>query len=227
MGATTVAESSARLLSFWDTTLGKKVVMAVTGFILFGFVLAHMLGNLQIFLGPEALNGYALQLREHPVLLWFARLLLLVAVALHMAAAIQLARLRAAARPVSYEHHAYTVSTFSSRHMLLSGAMIAAFVVYHLLHFTWGTVHPQFQHLRPYENVVAGFRSTPVAAAYIVAMVLLGIHLHHGMWSIFQTLGLSHPRYTPWFKRFAAAMATVITLGFISVPLAVLAGVVS
>lgn len=213
-----------RSLRFYDSTIGKKVVMAVTGILLFGFIISHMAANLQVFAGPEALNGYALKLREFGPLLWAARGGLLFAAVLHIVASFQLIALQKAARPVGYAKRANVGSSYASRTMRWSGPILLAFVIYHLLHFTTGNAHPQFEHLRPYENVVAGFQSVPVVIAYLIAMGMLCLHLHHGLWSMFQTLGASHPRYTPKLRGFAAVTALAIFLGFSVVPIAVVSG---
>jgi succinate dehydrogenase / fumarate reductase cytochrome b subunit len=214
-----------RGMRFWQTTVGKKAVMAVTGFILFGFVVGHLLGNLQIFISPERLNHYAELLKSAPALLWGVRLTLLASVALHMWAAISLTLLDLSARPIRYYRKANVNSSYASRTMIWGGVIIGAFVVFHLLHFTTGSVHPQFSQKNVYNNVVIGFQAVPVAVFYIIAMVLLCLHLYHGLWSMFQSLGLEHPTYTPWIKRFAKLFAIAIAAGNISIPAAVLAGV--
>jgi succinate dehydrogenase / fumarate reductase cytochrome b subunit len=198
--------------------------MAVTGVLLFGFLLAHMAGNLQFFQGPEKLNTYAENLHHLGPILWGMRLGLLAAVLLHIASSISLFRAQRRARPVGYTKRENVGSTYASRTMYWSGPIVLAFVVYHLLHFTIGSVHPQFRELKPYENVIVGFSNPIVSLAYIFAMVLLGMHLYHGLWSMFQTLGAAHPRYTPKLKAFAKVFTVIIVLGFISVPIAVLAG---
>ena len=200
--------------------------MAVTGLVLFGFLILHMLGNLQVFLGREVMNHYAETLHGNPGLLWVARVVLLVSVVLHTWAAIQLTAVKTAARPVAYVKPGNVQGSTGSRTMMLSGPVIALFVIGHLLHFTTGTIHPQFVELHAYENVVNGFANPIAAGLYIVAMILVGFHLSHGIWSMFQSLGLNHPRYTPMIKTFAAVFSWVLIAGFISVPLAVLAGVV-
>jgi succinate dehydrogenase / fumarate reductase cytochrome b subunit len=215
----------ARGVRFYGTTIGKKAVMAVTGVILFGFLIGHMLGNLQFFAGPEKLNAYAEKLREVPPLLWGVRLTLLFAVVLHIAVSVQLARLQWTARPVAYVKRGNAGSTYASRTMYWSGPIIAAFVIYHLMHLTWGIGGLPFEELRPYENLVAGFSNPFVSLAYMIAMSLLGMHLYHGLWSLFQSLGVSHPRYTPKLKLFAKLFTFIIVLGFASVPLAILMGV--
>jgi len=202
--------------------------MAVTGLILFGFVVAHMIGNLQAYLGPEAMNGYAAWLREvaHGAGLWIARGVLLLATALHVWAAVSLARGNVRARPIGYRRRAFERSTYASRTMVWSGPILALFVVYHLLHLTFGTVHPSFVEGDVYHNFVAGFQNPLVSGFYILAMIALGIHLYHGIWSLLQTLGLSHARYNGLRQGFAGLMTAVIVVGNISFPLAVLAGVI-
>jgi succinate dehydrogenase / fumarate reductase cytochrome b subunit len=213
---------------FFRSTIGRKIVMAVTGVILFGFVLAHMLGNLQVYLGPEAMNHYAVYLRQvlHGAGLWIARGVLLAAVVLHIWAATSLTLTSRAARPAGYRERRWREATYASRTMRWSGVIILVFVIYHLLHFTFGTVHPAFVEGDVYHNFVYGFRSLPVSFFYIVAMILLGLHLRHGVWSMFQTLGVSHPRYMQAARVGAWVFALLIVIGNISFPVAVLAGIV-
>ncbi len=213
-----------RVARFYESTIGKKAVMAATGLILFGFLIAHMLGNLQIFLGRAVMNHYAETLHGNPGLLWTARTILLVSVVLHIWASIPLALLKKKARPVAYVKRANVQSSFASRTMMWSGPIIAAFVVFHLLHLTTGTLHPNFAKLDAYNNLVTGFKVIPAAIAYIIAMVLIGMHLSHGIWSMFQSVGISHPRYTPMVKKFAAVVSWILVAGFVSVPVAVLTG---
>jgi succinate dehydrogenase / fumarate reductase cytochrome b subunit len=227
MSAIAVDNRLDRTARFYQTTIGKKAVMAVTGVILFGFVVSHLLGNLQFYLGRETMDHYAVALRTMPALLWAARIVLLVAVILHITASIQLTQLKNAARPVGYVKRKDVQASLASRTMMWSGPIVAVFVVFHLLHLTWGTVHPHFQELRPFENMVSGFKVIPVAIFYIVAVSMLGLHLYHGAWSMFQSLGINHPRYTPMLKKFSAYASVLITLGFISIPIAVVTGVVS
>jgi succinate dehydrogenase cytochrome b subunit len=225
MSATAV-NFSAGSLRFWQTTIGKKAIMAVTGFILFGFVVGHLLGNLQIFLPPEKLNDYAATLRSHPGLLWGARITLLVSVFLHIWSSFELWLLQRAARPIKYLKKTNIHSTYASRTMVWSGPIILAFVIFHLLHLTFGTVHPggPFNAHNVYNNVVTGFQVWPVSLFYIVAMIMLCYHLYHGLWSMFQSLGISHPVYTPWLQRLAKLVAILIAVGDIAIPVAVLAG---
>jgi len=219
---------------FWKSALGKKAVMAVTGIILFGFVLVHMLGNLKLYLGPEALNHYAEWLREmgsplfpHESALWIFRLVLLAAVAGHMWSAWRVTRESWAARPSKYERAERVQLDYASRTMRWGGVIIALFVVYHILHFTTGTLHSDFVPGDVYHNVVAGFSIWWVALIYIVANLLLGLHLYHGLWSMFQSLGWNHRRFNAWRRYFAVTFAVVVTAGNVSFPVAVLTGLVS
>lgn len=225
MSATSVSLPNGSL-RFWQTTVGKKAVMAVTGVILFGFVVGHLLGNLQIYEGPEKLNHYAATLRSLPALLWGTRFVLLISVILHIWSSFQLWLLQREARPVGYVKKANINSTYASRVMYWSGPIILAFIIFHLLNLTFGTVHPggPFDPHDVYSNVVTGFQSWPVSLFYIIAMVMLCYHLYHGLWSMFQTLGVSHPVYTPWIRGFAKVFAILIAVGNISIPVAVLAG---
>lgn len=218
--------NSAR--AFLASTIGKKVVMAVTGLVLAGFVLGHMSGNMLIYLGPEALDAYAVFLREflHGAGLWIARAVLFGCAVLHVWAAVSLTRADRAARPVGYREWTASKSTFASRMMRWSGVVILLFIVYHLLDLTIGAVNPGFEEGRVYRNVVASFQVVPVALFYVVAMLLLWGHLRHGVWSLLRTLGMSHPRYDAMAHRVAAGLATLVVAGNVSFPLAVLLGVV-
>ena len=224
MSAVAVNSTLARGVGFYRTTVGKKVVMAVTGVLLFGFLIGHMAGNLQFFLGRDALNGYAEKLHHLGALLWAVRLTLLTAVGLHILAAVQLWVLHREARPTRYAKYSPQGSTYASRTMYWSGPIIAIFIVYHILHLTTGTVHPEYEYLNAYDNLVIGFSNPLVAGFYILGMILLGMHLYHGIWSMFQSLGLAHPRYTPKVKAFAKVFSVLLVLGFIIVPIAILAG---
>lgn len=223
------ATALARTASFYRSTIGKKAVMAVTGVIGFGFVIGHLLGNLQFYLGPEALNDYAAGLRANPGLLLVARLTLLTAVILHIVAAVQLVSQNGSARPDRYRVWTARKSSYASRTMKFSGPLIGLFIVYHLLHLTFGSAHSNFRHGANglpdvYHNVVTGFSQIPVAVAYIAAMAMLGLHLSHGVWSMFQSIGWNHPRYSPLIRKFAVLITVLIVLGNISIPLSVLLG---
>jgi succinate dehydrogenase / fumarate reductase cytochrome b subunit len=213
------------LASFYRSTLGKKIVMAVTGFIGFGYVVVHMVGNLQMFLGAEKINAYGALLKSNDEVLWTARTVLLAAVVLHVVAAYQLARTSQKSRPVHYVRWRAVQSTIASRTMRWSGPVLLIFIVFHLLHFTTGTVHPSFREGDVYENVVTGFSVWYVAAFYIIAMLALGFHLFHGVWSMFQTLGADNPRYNGPIRKFATIITLAVVIGFTSIPVAVLLGV--
>jgi len=218
----------SQVRGFVDSTIGRKVIMAVTGAILFGFVLAHMLGNLQVYLGPEAMNNYAVFLRQvlHGTGLWIARVVLLVAVVLHIWSAASLTLTSRRARPEGYRLEKWKESTYASRTMRWGGVILLLFVIYHLLHFTTGTLHQSFIEGDVYHNFVAGFRNVWVSAFYIFAMLALGLHLRHGLWSMCQTLGVSHPHYIRMAHVGAWIFAAIVVIGNISFPLAVLAGIV-
>lgn len=217
-----------RSQSFVASTIGRKVVMAVTGLVLFGFAFVHMLGNLQMFLHDhEAMNRYGRFLREllHGGGIWVARGVLLGSVVAHIAAAWSLTRTSVSARPIAYKVVTPSASTYASRTMRWSGPIVLLFIVYHLLHFTVGSVHPNFVEGDVYRNVIVGFSVWWVSAFYIVAMLALGLHLQHGVWSMLQSLGASHPRWDRMRNAAATVFTVIVVLGFISVPLAVMAGV--
>jgi len=213
------------ILTFWRSTLGKKVVMGVTGLVMIGFVGLHMLGNLQAFLGSEKLNQYAALLHGplHEVTLAL-RLVLLVSVALHVVAAVQLTRLDRAARPIGYTRRESQASTAAARSLRVGGVLLLVFIVYHLLHFTTGQVHPDFVPGDVYHNLISGLRRPLVTGFYLIAMAALGLHLYHGAWSSFRSLGAVQPRANPLYRPVAAVVALVIWLGFSVVPVAVTFG---
>ncbi len=213
-------------IAIYRSAVGKKAAMAVSGLVLFGFVLMHLLGNLQVFLGAEKLNGYSRFLHNLGGLLWLARGVLLAAVAVHIVAAFQVSAMQRAARPVAYAKRQNLASTYASRTMKYGGVILLLFIVYHLLHFTFGNAHPSFNAEDVYANVVTGFRVVPVALFYIAAQLALGLHLRHGVWSLFQSTGLNGPRLDGTLKLGAALFAVFVTLGNISIPVAVLAGLV-
>ena len=220
------------LVDFAKSSIGAKVVMGATGLVLVGFVVAHMLGNLQVFLGQDVLNAYAKTLHDLGPLLWIARLVLIGSVVLHIASGLRLASLNKAARPVRYAYESTVQASFASRYMRMSGLVVFAFIVYHLAHFTLGVTHPEHQMLdslgRPdvYSMVILGFQQPLVAVSYIVAMVLLWFHLNHGASSLFQSLGLRHPNYNAVLDKVGPAVATLVVGGNIIMPLAILTGVI-
>lgn len=227
MSPAAAAGAQSRVRGFFAATIVKKAIMAITGFVLFGFVTGHLLGNLQVFLGPERLNAYSAFLKSNLELLWGARIVLLISVAAHIVVTIQLYSLKTQARPVAYVKKNNAHSTPASRSMYLTGPMIAAFIVYHLLHLTVGAVHPNYSEVDVYSNVVYGFQQWPVSIAYIVAVGLLCLHLSHGISSLFQTLGISHPKHTPRLKAAAQTVALLFFLGYASIPVAALTGLLT
>lgn len=228
------------ILKFFRSSLGKKYIMAITGLGLFAFVIGHMLGNLQIFLGPEPINRYAHFLQSTPELLWPARIGLLILVGLHIWSAIRLAAENKAARPIGYAGQpAPVAASYASRTMLLSGLIVATFIVYHLLHFTVKVpainltgqdfrmlVDPESHHPNVYRMMVTGYSNAWVSGFYILGMALLCLHLSHGVSALFQSLGLKSKSLGPLIDRFAIVAAAIIFLGNCSIPVAVLLGYV-
>ena len=221
-------------LTLYRSTIGKKIIMAVTGLVLVAFVIAHMAGNLQQFLGPERMNAYAAFLKSTGELLWLARLGLIVATVLHVLMAFQLTQIKRAARPIDYTTRDPQVSTLASRSMRWGGVLLLVFIVFHILHFTTGTVFPvasapgapAFSHTDVYRNVVSAFRNPWVTLFYVVAMLFLLLHLFHGAWSSVRTLGLSKPSRNPLHRRVSTVIAVVVWLGFTAIPVAVFLGVI-
>lgn len=220
-----------RVFALYRTSVGKKIAMAVSGIPLIGFVIVHMAGNLKVYQGREAFNHYAEGLRVFGApffaqgqVLWLLRIALLAAVLVHIAAAAQLFLQSRRARRVGYRRFDSLAFSYASRTMVWGGLIILGFVVYHLMHFTFGNAHPDFVPGDAYHNFVTGFRVLPVSLAYIAAMIPLGLHLYHGTWSVFQTLGANHPRYNRYRRPLAALVAITVVLGNVSFPVAVLLG---
>jgi succinate dehydrogenase / fumarate reductase cytochrome b subunit len=228
MASTVIGVRQERPARFLASTNGKKVVMAVTGVMLFGWLTFHMLGNLQFYESPDKINAYGRFLKSIPELLWGQRAIMFLAICLHIWSSIGLALTNNAARPTGYAKKKNTVSSYASRTMYWSGPLLFCFIVYHLLHFTVGIVHPgsDFVEGDIYHNMIVSFSVWYVSAWYIFSMILLGMHVSHGASSFLQSLGFAHPRHTPVIKKIAVAYATVLTLGFISIPISVLTGLV-
>ncbi|WP_165226093.1 succinate dehydrogenase cytochrome b subunit [Aquisphaera insulae] len=215
-----------RLARMLTSSIGLKLIMALSGVVLSGFVLGHMLGNLQVFSGAEAINAYGALLHKEPALLWAVRAFLLACIGLHIYAFIALTRKNQIARPQAYQSRVYREASYASRSMKITGPLLLAFIIFHLLHLTVGKpVHPDFVEGDVYHNVVTGL-SGIVGVIYILAMVMLAFHLWHGVWSLFQTLGLPEDKNKSLGRRVATVFTVLVTLGFIAVPLAVLARVV-
>lgn len=221
-------------VEFYRSSVGKKWVMAVTGVMIMGFVFAHMVGNLKMYLGPREFDHYSEFLRNllvpilpRTVTLWLMRVGLIGAVALHIHSAYGLTVINRKARPVQYQSpRDYVAANFASRTMRWTGMIVGLFLVWHLADLTWGWVNPDFHRGAAYENLVASFERVPVAILYIVANLALGVHLWHGAWSLFQSLGLNNPRFNRWRRWFAGAFSGVIVIANVSFPIAVLANIV-
>ena len=223
------------VVAFYRSTIGKKVIMGVTGLIGVGFVILHMAGNLQVFLGSDKLNSYGAALHG-PLneLTWLLRIVLIVAVILHITMAVQLTQRSAAARPVGYQQRQPQVSTLASRTMKWGGVLLVVFIIVHILHFTNEIIDPagyrgmedSHGHRDVYGNIVASFHIWWVALFYIVSMLALGLHLYHGAWSSVRTLGYAKPSGNPLHRRVALAIAVIVWLGFTLVPVGVMAGIV-
>jgi succinate dehydrogenase cytochrome b subunit len=215
------------IVTFYRSAVVKKWLMAVSGIVLLGYVLAHMVGNLKVFIGEESINHYAEWLRDlgepalpHSVVLWSLRVVLIGAFAIHILAAYQLTRMNHRARPVKYQSaRDYAAADFASRTMRWTGVIVGLFVIFHLLDLTFGPANPEFVRGQVYDNMIESFRRVPVAIAYIVANLALGIHIFHGAWSMFQSLGLNNPRYNAWRRYFAIGFAGLITTGNVAMPL--------
>ncbi|MCL5098367.1 MAG: succinate dehydrogenase cytochrome b subunit [Candidatus Omnitrophica bacterium] len=219
--------------ALFQSTIGKKYVMAVTGLLLFGYVILHLLGNLQIYMGPNAINGYGALLHSRPALLWLARVILLAIFLTHVGTAIALTLENWAARPIAYTIGPSPYTTYASRTMFISGVILFCYIVYHVLHLTVGVVQPGIMDFkdqlgRPsiYRMLVAAFSNPWIALSYMVAMGFLYFHLSHGISSFFQSLGLKNRAYSGLILGFALGAALVIFLGFLSIPLTVLTGLV-
>lgn len=214
-----------------DTTIGKKAVMAVTGLVLLGFLTGHMLGNLQVFLGAEVLDSYAHKLRTLGPLLWGVRGILLLSFVLHGWMVVDLYARSTAARPIAYRVEKTITTSYAAKAMWLSGIVILLFVVFHVAHFTYPGVamsasYAHDTHGKVYQNVVNGFHVPWVSGVYLLAQILLGMHIFHGAWSVLQTLGISHPRYNGRLRGLAKTLAIIIVAGNCSIPLAVFTGIV-
>ena len=215
-----------RLQRMLSSSIGLKILMALTGVILSGFVLVHMLGNLQVYQGAEAIDDYGKLLRKEPALLWTFRFVLLGAVGLHIWAFLALTRKNLRARPQAYQSRKYKESSFASRSMTITGPLVLAFIIFHILHMTTGTVHSELRGRSRLPEPGHGIKRASVGVIYIVAMIMLAFHLWHGVWSMFQTLGAPEDRYRSLGRRIATIFTILVTLGFASVPLAVLTGFV-
>ncbi len=209
----------------FGSSIGQKLVMAVTGVALTGFVLGHMLGNLTAFQGAATIDAYGAALRKFPAALWGVRAGLLIAVVLHIWAYWMLSRKSWAARPEGYRATAYREASYASLTMRWTGPLLLAFIIFHLGDLTLGRFNPDFQEGAVYHNLLASLRRTGIAVFYLVAMGALALHLWHGVWSLFQTVGISQPRHESFARRLATIFTIVVVGGFAAIPLAILAGI--
>jgi succinate dehydrogenase / fumarate reductase cytochrome b subunit len=222
-------------LEFYRSAIGKKWVMAVSGVVLMLYVLLHMIGNLKVYLGPEAINEYGEFLRTfgepalpRTVFLWIVRIGLIAAFGFHIHAAYGLTVLNWKSRGGGYQSRRdYVAANYASRTMRWTGVIVGLFVIWHLADLTWGWVNPDFVRGDVYHNMVESLSRPWVSAIYIVANIALGIHLFHGAWSLFQSLGLNNPRFNKWRRWFAEGFAVLIVAGNVTFPIMVLAGVIS
>ena len=232
--ARSVAPTAGFISAFYRSSIGKKMIVAVTGVILILFVVGHLLGNLQIFLGPDWINGYSQHLRDLGPLLWAIRIFLLAAVAIHIYATIQLAIENRRARLEPYVDREYVKATFASRHMVMSGLIVLAFIIYHIAHFTVRVTDPRFallkadplNHYDVYSMMVYGFQSYLVSGFYVLGLFLLALHLSHGSSSFLQSLGLNDRKLTPRLALGGRIFAWLLFAGYTSIPIAILLGLI-
>jgi succinate dehydrogenase / fumarate reductase, cytochrome b subunit len=232
--ATVRPEERSRVTGFYRSSVGKKMIVAITGIILILFVIGHLLGNLQIFLGPEWINGYSQHLRDLGPLLWLIRIFLLATVIVHIYVTIRLAIDNRRARPQRYLERDYVKATFASRHMVMSGLVVLAFIIYHLAHFTVRVTDRRFTllkadplgHYDVYSMMVYGFQNPLVCAFYVLGLFLLTLHLSHGSSSFFQSLGLNNEKLTPRLAVGGRIFAWLLFLGYTSIPVAILLGLI-
>lgn len=223
-----------KISAFYQSSIGKKIIVALTGLILIGFIIGHLLGNLQIFFGAEYINSYAEKLRSLGIVLWVIRAFLLVTVLLHIYFTISLALANRRARPEAYKKKSYVKATFASRSMAMSGLVLLAFIIFHIAHFTVRVTDPRFQLLKAdplnrydvFSMMVYGFQNPIVSGFYVLAMFLLALHLSHGTSSFFQSLGLNDKKLTPRLATLGRIFAWLIFVGYVSIPVAVLLGLI-
>lgn len=215
------------IFNLYKTSIGKKIIMGVSGFVWFGFLVGHLYSNLHLYAGPESMNAYYAGLKSSPLLFWGVRAVLLATIVVHIVIAYQLVKMSWSARERGYQRYRCAATTYAARTMRWSGPILFFYIVYHLLHLTVGVAMPgptPHDEYDVYSNVVRSFSYWYVSAAYIVAMLALGLHLYHGVWSFFQTIGANHPKYNPLRRAFATLVTVAIIGGYVSMPIAVLAG---
>lgn len=219
---------------FYGSALGKKYAMAITGIVWMAYVLVHMIGNLKLYQGPDEINLYADWLRQiaYPALpaqgaLWAFRIILLVTLVIHVHAAYALWADNRRKRPAKYEARDYVAVNWANRTMRWTGVIVGLFILFHIADLTFGATNPEFEHADVYANMVASFSNPLISGIYIIANLALGLHLYHGAWSLFQTMGWNNPRFNQWRRHFATVFAVVVVVGNLSFPIAVLTGIVA
>lgn len=215
-----------RALTLYSTSIGKKVAMALSGVILVGFTVVHLAGNINLYFGPEAFDGYAAKLREYMPLLWTARVVLLAAVSVHIVSAFQLFLKKRQARPVPYAKKKDVASDYATKTMYWSGPILLFYIAFHLMHMTFGVAMGLYEwnETSPYLNLVHGFQHWQIVLPYVLGVLALGTHLFHGIFSMFQSVGASHPKYDHLRRDLAIGLATLLTIGNLSFPASVMAG---
>jgi succinate dehydrogenase / fumarate reductase cytochrome b subunit len=221
-------------MKFYKSSIGRKIFMALTGLFLFCFLIGHLLGNLQIFLGQNQLNAYAQFLKNVPALTYTVRFVLLVIFVVHVWFAVNLYFENRGSRSIKYKYNATVQASLASRTMFWTGLGVFLYIVYHLLQFTFVATNPQYAHLTDasgrhdvYSMVVLGFQNYLISAVYLVALFLVAYHLTHALFSFLQTLGLNNPRLQPTLKGIAYVVSVVIFIGYASIPVAVLTGIIN
>jgi len=218
---------------FLQSTLFSKTLVALTGAVLVGFLIAHLSGNLLLYLGADTFNAYGQSLKDMPAVVWGARFILLIAIVIHIYATITLTNLNKNAKPIGYAKPQYVSTKFSGRMMFIAGITILAFVIYHLPHYTLGWIQPEYFSFKDsmdrhdiYTMTVMGFRNPIISLFYIVAMLGVGVHLHHGIRSMFQTMGIYGEEINKKIEKVSLAITILVTFGFISIPISVLVGII-
>lgn len=220
--------------NYLNSSIGKKTLMAITGAIMSGFLVAHLSGNLLLYFGAEAFNSYAYNLHLNPTLVWMVRFVLLISFPLHIYFGIRLKIENKLARPIAYSHASTVQASWASRYMIVTGMVLLGFVLFHLAHYTLFLVHPEFGTMmdakgrhNAYKMAVTGFQNIYVSTFYIFSMIALALHLNHGLSSMFQSMGVYHNKYNFIFRRVAPALAILLAIGFVSLPISVMCGVIS
>jgi succinate dehydrogenase / fumarate reductase, cytochrome b subunit len=229
----TKREASNPFIAFCQSSIGKKIIVGVTGVYLIVFITGHMLGNLEIYLGQDHVNAYAQFLQGLGPILWLERAILIAAVVIHIVVTIQLSVENRAARPQKYAHYNYQAAKPSSRTMIYSGLLVLCFVIYHLLQFTFMTTNPEYRHLEDhlhrhdvYRMVILGFQQPVISLFYAAAIFFLAAHLSHGFFSVVQTLGINNQKVSGFVSNGGRWFSWLIFAGYVSIPVSILLGLI-